>query len=264
MKRLGTAVVHALEEKQVRLERQRAERALRESEERFRGLYENATIGIYRTTPNGRILMANPAAVRLLGYDSFEEISQRNLEEGGFEPSYSRKGFRDQIEKDEVISGLESAWVKKDGSIVFVRESARAIRDENGKTLYYDGTFEDITERKVAEQSLLESEARYRARTEELEALFTLSTRLREAQTADDMLPVILGEMRRVLDTDACEIRLLDATGERLLVALSEGASAARTGTTFGRDVGIAGHVMRTRQPYVTNDGSSQNSGVGG
>jgi PAS domain-containing protein len=64
--------------------------ALEENAERFRSLYQNSTIGLYRTTPDGRILLANPTLVRMLGYDSFEELAPRNLEKDGFEPSYPR------------------------------------------------------------------------------------------------------------------------------------------------------------------------------
>ncbi|MCL5266605.1 MAG: PAS domain S-box protein [Bacteroidetes bacterium] len=135
-------------------ERKQAEEALRASEERFHSLFDNATIGIYRTTPDGRILMVNPAVVRMLGYENFDELACRNLESAGFEPGYSRSEFRERLERDGVISGLESAWVRKDGSTIFVRESARAIKDAEGKVLYYDGTFEDITEQKAAEEAL--------------------------------------------------------------------------------------------------------------
>ncbi len=154
IKRLGQAVIHTLEEKQLLKERRRAEEALRESEERFRSLYENATIGIYRTTPDGRILMANPAAVRMLGFTSFEELARRNLDSLGFAPSYARGEFLKQLERDRIITGLESAWVRKDGSTIFVRESARVVCDGNNTVLYYDGTFEDITDRKQAEEQL--------------------------------------------------------------------------------------------------------------
>ncbi len=123
-------------------------------EERFRSVFENAVIGLYRTTPDGRILMANPALVRMLGYSSFEELAQRNLEEGGYEPEYPRSAFKQRIEREGEVVGLESAWVKRDGSTLFVRESARTIRDEAGNTLYYEGTVEDITERKRAEEEL--------------------------------------------------------------------------------------------------------------
>jgi PAS domain S-box-containing protein len=134
--------------------RKQTEKALIQSEERLRSLYESATIGIYRTTPEGHIVMANQAAVRMLGYNSFNELAKRNLEKNGFEPRYSRKDFRKRIEREGIVIGLESAWKRKDGSVIYVREGAKAIRDINGKIVYYDGTFEDITERKNYESQL--------------------------------------------------------------------------------------------------------------
>jgi len=138
-------------------ERKKAEEALRESEERFRSLYENNTLGLYRTTPDGRILMANPTLIKMLGYSSFEELSTRNLEKDGFEPSYPRSYFLELIERDGEIRGLEYAWIRKDGTKFFVRESARAVRDSQGKTLYYDGTVEDISDRKEAQEKIAAS-----------------------------------------------------------------------------------------------------------
>jgi len=143
-------------------DRKRAEEQLWESEERFHSLFENATIGLYRTSPDGHILMANPTAIRLLGYNSFEELAQRNLEKEGFEPDFSRNQFRQRIEQEGEVRGLESAWTRHDGSVVFVRESAKAFRNADGTILYYEGTIEDITERKLAEEALRESEARLR------------------------------------------------------------------------------------------------------
>jgi PAS domain S-box-containing protein len=132
-------------------QRKRAEEALRDNEERFRSLVENATVGIYRTTPQGQVLMANPTMVRMLGYKDFEELAARNLEEPWFEPHYPRGAFRQQIERDGEVRGLEAAWKRRDGSVIFVRESARVVRGGSGNLLYYDGIVEDITERKRAE-----------------------------------------------------------------------------------------------------------------
>jgi PAS domain S-box-containing protein len=134
-------------------ERKRAEKALHESEERFRSLVENATVGIYRTTPDGRILMANPALVKMMGYESFEKLAARNLEEEGFEPDYTREEFKSELERDGEIKALEASWKRHDGTILFVRESAHAIRDSNGKVLFYDGIVEDVTERTRSEEA---------------------------------------------------------------------------------------------------------------
>ena len=151
-------------------ERRRAEAALRESEERFRTLYENSPLGLYRTTPDGKINLANPALIKMLGYSSFAELARINLEQSGFSPSHSRARFINEIEKNGEIKGMEYAWKRKDGTSVLVRESARAIRDAQGKTLYFDGIVEDISELKRTEaqkvaalKALRESEARYRA-----------------------------------------------------------------------------------------------------
>ena len=149
-------------------ERKKIEYALHESEERFRTLYENSTIGLYRTTPDGKIILANPTLIGMLGYSSFEELAVRNLEQEGFEPSYERKHFIEKIELNGEVKNLESAWSRQDGLTVYVRESARAIRDSDGKTLYYDGTVEDITERKRAEEALIESQALYYSFIEQL------------------------------------------------------------------------------------------------
>jgi hypothetical protein len=135
--------------------RNQAEEALKESEERFRSIYENSTVGIYRTTPAGQILLANPNLIKLLGYSSFKELADRNLEEDGFEPFYERTHFMDIMKREGEVKGLESAWTRMDGTIIFISESARAINDKEGKIIYYDGIIEDITLRKKAEQELI-------------------------------------------------------------------------------------------------------------
>jgi PAS domain S-box-containing protein len=156
-------------------ERKHAEKALKDSEERFRSIYENTTIGLYRTTPDGRILMANPALLRLLGYSTFEELTQRNLEVEGYESEYSRTLFKSQMESDGVIIGLEAAWKKSDGTIVYVRESATSVKDENGKVLFYEGAAEDITEKVLAEQALRDSQNRYEQIVEQAsDVVFTI------------------------------------------------------------------------------------------
>ena len=140
-----------------------SEKWLRESEERFRDLFKNSVLGIYKTTPDGRILMANPALVRMLGYTSFEELSKRNLEEEGFEPAYPRSDFKELIEREGQIIGLESAWIRRDKTTLFVRENTRAIYDDAGNILCYEGTVEDITKRKKAEEAFQKERDKLRA-----------------------------------------------------------------------------------------------------
>jgi len=270
VKRLGPAVIHALEEKQVRQERYQAEQALRESEERFRSLYENATIGLYRTTPEGRILMANPAAVRMLGYHSFDELAQRDLEKEGFEPSYRRSEFRWRLESAGVVMGLESAWIRQDGTTIFVRESARAIRDEQGQILYYDGTFEDITERKQAEEALrhyadenarlLEAERQHRELAETLrEVGATLAT-----LDANVVLDRLLEQVGRVVPHDVANVMIIE--GQNVRIVRSRGyekfgidSSAAYTAHPFATVPNLVA-MAETGEPIIVSDVSADPS----
>jgi len=130
------------------------------AEERFRSIFENAVMGLYRTTPSGAILMANPALVNMLGYPSFDELVSRNLEKDGYAARFSRQEFKERIEREDQVLGLESAWKTRDGENLHIRESARAIRDEKGDVMYYEGTVEDITQRiqmEVEREQLLTS-----------------------------------------------------------------------------------------------------------
>ncbi len=137
------------------IEQKKTEETNRKSEKRFRDIFDNTLIGLYRTTPDGKILMANQAIVQMLGYSSFEELSHLNLEEDRFPSDCPRSIFKQLIEAEGQVVDLETTWLKRDGSKMFIRESAKAVRDETGKTMYYEGTIIDITEHKQAEQKLL-------------------------------------------------------------------------------------------------------------
>ena len=176
-------------------ERKKAERVLKESESLFRSLFENNIIGIYRTTPEGRIIMANPALVKMLGFSSFQELADRDLEKNGFEIGYSRQDFRQEVEEKGQVVGLEASWKKRDGSILFIRESSRVIRDKEGKSLYYEGTIEDITERKKDEEfiraSLREKEVLLREihhRVKNNLQIITSLLRLQSSRVEDDAI----------------------------------------------------------------------------
>jgi len=133
---------------------QRTEKRLRASEARYRNIFETAPIGIYRTTADGQILMANAALVDMLGYDSFAELAGRDLESQGYHPDYPRSQFKEHIEEQGEVRGLESAWRRKDGSTLFIRENARPVYDEWGEIVGYQGTVEDVTQRVLRTQRL--------------------------------------------------------------------------------------------------------------
>lgn len=143
-------------------ERQASERASRSSEQRLRSLFENAAIGFYRTTPAGEILWANPCLVRMLGFNSLEELQERRVDDSWFLTDKKRGQFLDAVETSGSVEGWEDIWIRKDGTPIYMRESSIAVRDDRNQTKYYEGHVEDVTDRHKAMLELAESEHRYR------------------------------------------------------------------------------------------------------
>jgi PAS domain S-box-containing protein/putative nucleotidyltransferase with HDIG domain len=147
---------------------------LRNQGEHYRELFEKSPIGIYRTTPDGRILLANASLLELMGFSTFEELAARNLEQSGFENQQTRQRFKALMEQDGQVRGFESAWVRKDGTIIHIREHAKAVRDEAGAIVFYEGTIENVTDRVRAERELAGSLKRLSQTFDEaIEALAT-------------------------------------------------------------------------------------------
>ncbi len=134
--------------------RKRIEEMLRKGAERYRNLFENSPIGIYRTNPDGRILMANPTLIRMLGYNSFNEMVASNQKKGDYEPTYLKKKLKKRLEKEDRVRGFEVKWKRSGKPVVFMRENAKAIRGLDGSVLFYEGTVEDISEQKKAEEKI--------------------------------------------------------------------------------------------------------------
>jgi diguanylate cyclase (GGDEF)-like protein/PAS domain S-box-containing protein len=133
-----------------------AQKALQDSEEKYRVIFENAVEGIYQTTPEGHYISANPALARMIGYDSPEDLIREisDLSKQGYVNPDDRIRFKKILEEQGVIYGFETQHYKKDGSKFWVLINARAVKDEAGKVLYYEGTIEDISERKTMEEQL--------------------------------------------------------------------------------------------------------------
>ena len=153
--RLAPAVSRALEAKRLRDEKRATEVALLGAEHKYREIFENAVEGIYQVTSQERILVANPALARILGFPSPEEL-MATLKDGEnpFALSESREEFLRQLEEHGAVRGFECQFRRKDGSSVWVSLNARATRDSSGKMLYFMGTVVDITEIKAAAAAL--------------------------------------------------------------------------------------------------------------
>jgi PAS domain S-box-containing protein len=137
-------------------ERKRVEAALRTAEEQYRSIFENAVEGIFQTTKEGRYLVANPTLARMYGYDSVAELeaSVTDIGSGLYVKPQRREEFQRLIDQTGKIHRFESEIYRKDGSAIWISEHARGVYDEAGVLLYYEGTVEDITERKRHEEVL--------------------------------------------------------------------------------------------------------------
>ena len=137
-------------------ERKRVEAALRTAEEQYRSIFENAVEGIFQTTKEGRYLVANPTLARMYGYDSVAELeaSVTDIGSGLYVKPQRREEFQRLIDQTGKIHRFESEIYRKDGSVIWISEHARGVYDETGVLLYYEGTVEDITERKRNEEVL--------------------------------------------------------------------------------------------------------------
>ena len=152
------------------IERKRAELALLQAEEKYRSIFENTIEGIFQTTPEGKYLSANPALARIYGYASAEELiaGLTNISSELYVEPGRRNEFIALMEKNDVVTGFESRIHRKDGSIIWISENVRAVRDRNGKLIYYEGTVEDITDRRRHEEEVRNSEALYHSLVETL------------------------------------------------------------------------------------------------
>lgn len=133
-----------------------AKRALKESENQYYSIFEHAIDGIYRTTVEGKIILANPSFVKMLGYESFEEMSRsiRDVTYDLYARPEDRAPLLKKVTNEGMIKGFEVEFKKRDGSIIWVSINAHVVKDERGNILYIEGFAEDVTQRKRAQIEL--------------------------------------------------------------------------------------------------------------
>ena len=181
-------------------QRERAEDALRESEEKYRTLTENINTGIYRNTPGpkGKFLEANPAIIRMFGFDHREQFLQINVCDLYVEPT-QRAELGQKILDMGSVRDEEVALRKKDGTRIWGSVSATAIYGSEGEVEFYDGVIKDITEQKLAEEALLESRRR-------IESLHHTARLLESCVSEYDIYELTVEAAERILGFRTCTL----------------------------------------------------------
>jgi diguanylate cyclase (GGDEF)-like protein/PAS domain S-box-containing protein len=162
-------------------ERKQAEEARLHAEKKYRDIFENAIEGIFQCTPNGQFLSVNPAFVRMFGYDSPEEIYTQitDIEQQLYVDQKRRGEFITLLKTHSHVQNFEYQARRRDGTVIWVNETVRVVRDNKGKINYYEGIVENVTKRKQTEEKL-----RYDATHDQLTGLLNrtaFTIRLREA-----------------------------------------------------------------------------------
>ena len=178
----------------------RRERALRESEERYRTFFETSKDPVFITSKDGRWLDSNHAAVELFGYENKDELMNSKMPEF-FENPEERKRYQEIIEEHGFVKDFSVNLQKKGGSIINALITSVARKDQDGNVIGYQGTLADITERKQAEEALLESERRLRFLSSQLIAAQENERRRISLELHDEM-----GQSLTAVDLNLAEI----------------------------------------------------------
>ncbi len=213
-------------------DRKRVEEKLEKSEAKYREIFENAVEGIFQTTPEGRLITANPAVARIFGYESPERLasSAPDVIAELYADEARREEFAARLRREGSISGFEAKVLREDGSVAWTSVNARAVRDEDDELVAYEGTLEDVTERVEARRAL---ERRVAALTR-IAASLAVDQPLKA--TLDSLAAGVVGTTAAL----ACSVYLIDPKRRTLLLAgvhgLPEGyADAVRATWREGR-----------------------------
>ncbi|MEG5000132.1 sensor domain-containing protein [Microcoleus sp. B4-D4] len=219
-------------------DRKQAEFALQQAEEKYRSIFENAIEGIFQTTPDGRYLSANPALARIYGYESATELiaNIHDIEHQLYLDPNRRVEFLCAIEKHGFVSEFESQVYRADGTTIWVSENSRVVRDAGDNLLYYEGTVEDITLRKIAEEKLVHDALHDMLTGLPNRALFM--DRLRHAIELSKRRPEVVFAVL-FIDLDRFKVvndSLGHLVGDRLLIAIAQRLETClRLGDTVAR-----------------------------
>ncbi|MGB9630043.1 MAG: PAS domain S-box protein, partial [Thermodesulfobacteriota bacterium] len=219
------------------------QQVLKETEGKFRRIFDNLKDMVYITSMDGRFIEVNQAGVEMLGYRNKEELMQIRARDTYFNPE-DRKKFQSEIAKDGFVKDLELRLKRKDGTPIDVLITASVRKDEKDQIIGYEGIIKDISDRKRMEEELLQ-------RAEELQTLFDLSKWINQSLDLDEVLSLALDKVMELTGFEMGGIYIIQESGETFEFKYHKGFSHR-----FVENVrllrygdGICGKAIKLRQP---------------
>ena len=225
------------------------------SQAKYRSIFENATEGIFQTSPDGRYLSANHALTNLYGYASPEELIAHltTIEHQLYVDPNRRAAFLEIMQQQGSVSEFESQVYRRDSRIIWISENTHCVYGATGEVVYYEGSVSDITERKQAEQQLQQQADRDYL-------LGAIALRIRQSLDLEEILHRTVDEIRQFLQTDRVLVYRFDAQ-HGVLVAASVAPECALSKTCDAHQIWYRNDNARYEQgqTYVVNDIAQQN-----
>ena len=178
-------------------------RSLQQAEQKYRGIFDNAVVGIYQSTPDGRYISANRAFARILGYDSPDDLicSINDIQQQLYVDRKQRDEFIRLIEREKRVAAFETRYYRKDGSIIWGSLNARLVFDKQGNVRHYEGFLQDITARKQAEAEIQHLKEQLQAENIYLREEIKLEHNFDEIIGHSDLLKELLLKVEQVAPT---------------------------------------------------------------
>jgi diguanylate cyclase (GGDEF)-like protein/PAS domain S-box-containing protein len=227
-----------------------AQAVLMDNEEKIRS-FEGVPVGLYRTTPSGQVLDANAALARILGYPDPASLRKINAWDLHLNQS-DRENWQSLLETSNFVENFETQLRQRDGTIIWVRDSVRAVKDRRGQVLFYDGSIEDISRRKQADKA---SAWNLQIKT----SLANVSRQLLLPTPIEEMSALILEHARRLTSSRTCFVGYAERQSGKLVpAALTEDAKelAARhpeVNAKAHESSGIWRSVINDKKAILTN-----------
>ncbi len=225
----------------VAIQQERLRQELRDALDARRGLFEGVPVGLYRTTPEGRMLDANPALVQILGYPDRNSLMAANMAELYVDPE-ARTRWMALMERDNTVSDFETQVRKRDGSVIWVKDDARIVRDVRGQVSHYDGVMTDITDRRRADEQI-------QRQLRQLQALRDVDVAIGGSLDLSVVLDVLVEKVIGELGVDATDVLLFNSPTQTFGYAAGRGfRTAALKHTHLSLGEGYAGRAALERR----------------